>query len=95
VISHPDTFHTLPSLQRTLTSIGLGPLLESLRVESAGDGNPEDPQGSGTTTVEIKVDVRKAEDEAVLGLARIKVALDVLGQYLAVEVKEALMGSYE
>ena len=84
----------MPSLQRTLTSIGLGPLLESLRIETVGEGNPEDLQASGTTTVEIKVDVRKAEDEAVLGLARIKVALDVMGQYLGSEVKEALMGSY-
>ena len=96
VISHPDTFHTLPSLQRTLTSIGLGPLLESLRIETVGDGSMKDTQGNGTTTtVEIKVDVRKAEDEAVLRLARTKVALDVMGQYLGVEVKDALMGSYE
>jgi hypothetical protein len=57
--------------------------------------NETNPATTTTTTVEIKVDVRKAEDEKVLGLARTKVALDVMGQYLGSGVKDVLMGSYE
>jgi hypothetical protein len=91
LLSQANTFQTLPSLQRTLTSIGLGPLIESLRIESGEDG----VEGSSGVKVEIKVNVRRAEDERVLGLARTRVALDVMGQYLGHEVKQVVIGSYE
>jgi hypothetical protein len=85
-LSDPTTFDSLPSLKRNLASIGLGPLTETLREEGTGPGE---------APVEIKVDVRRAQDEKVLKLARIKIASEVIGQYLEVDTKDALVRSFE
>lgn len=69
-------------------SLGLGPLLHDL---SVSDRQLQEQGGE----VEVKVKVRREEDEQVLRLARVRLASDVLGQYLEPGTREAIVESYE
>jgi hypothetical protein len=83
-----ETFEQQPSLKRGLVSLGLGPLLHDL---SVSDRQLQEQGGE----VEVKVKVRREEDEQVLRLARVRLASDVLGQYLEPGTREAIVESYE
>jgi hypothetical protein len=83
-----ETFDQQPSLKRGLVSLGLGPLLHDL---SVSDRQLQEQGGE----VEVKVKVRREEDEQVLRLARVRLASDVLGQYLEPGTREAIVESYE
>jgi hypothetical protein len=45
--------------------------------------------------IEVKIKVRREEDEQVLRLARVRLAGEVLGQYLEPGTKEALLETQE
>ena len=85
-IASVDTFEQQPSLRRGLVSLGLGPLLESLMDQHTEEQGVE---------IEVKVKVRAEEDERVLELARVRLAGDILGQYIEPGTKAALLESYE
>lgn len=92
-LSQEETFDAQPSLRRGLVGLGLGHLLTEQVRHSTKDG------GDGVEVdVEVKVEVQRGtgeEEDEVLKLARVRLAGEVLGQYLEPRMKAALMGSYE
>jgi hypothetical protein len=85
------TFESIPSMKRSLVSLGLGHLVRS---STTAIGHEEKEGVDVDITVAVEA-TRKEADKEVLGLARVRIASEILGEYLEPQTRDALLVDYE